>query len=134
MQLDTSYLVATTDITERNRAEEALRESEERFSKAFYSSPSAMVITRLADGCYLEVNDKFTKLTGYTREEAIGHTTVELGVWPSLQARTRAIQKLQKQGEIRDIELNLGTKSARCEPQRYQWRKLTFVASHVYSV
>lgn len=69
------------DITERKRAEEALRESEERFSKAFRSSPNVISILSLEDDRHVEINESFTRFTGYSREEVIGHSPKELDLW-----------------------------------------------------
>ena len=59
----------TIDITEQTRAAEALRQSEDKFSKAFHTSPDSININRLRDGLYLEINEGFTAMTGYTSED-----------------------------------------------------------------
>src|SRR5688572_10384624 len=69
------------DITERKRAEEALIASEERFSKAFNLSPLPMSLISLKGGKIIDVNDSFLKATGYSRQEVIGKTAVELKLW-----------------------------------------------------
>jgi PAS domain S-box-containing protein len=97
------------DISERKKAELALRESEEKFSKAFCSSPNPITILTLKDGRYLEVNDAFVQITGFSREEVIGRTRSELNMWVSSPENT--IQTLQKQGFIRNLEIELYTKS-----------------------
>ncbi len=73
--------VLITDITDRKRAEESLRLSEEKFSKAFHSSPSMMTITTLDGWKHIDVNEMFCRLTGYTREEVIGRSLNTLGLW-----------------------------------------------------
>ncbi len=85
------------DVTERKRAEQALRESEERFSKAFQSSPGAISISRLRDGMFIEVNNSFLQDKGYTREEIIGHTALQLNLWTDLEKRNH-INRLVKNG------------------------------------
>ena len=77
---DPSFVIVR-DISERKQAEELLRKSEEKFSKAFKASPEAISIASLDDGKYFEVNDQFLEITGYRREELIGHTSSELNFW-----------------------------------------------------
>ena len=76
------------DITERKRVEDALWNSENRFRTAFYTSPDAVNINRLEDGLYIDINQGFTLLTGYTREDVIGKTSIEINIWhnPGRQA------------------------------------------------
>jgi PAS domain S-box-containing protein len=69
------------DITERKRAEEALRESEDRFSRAFQTSPYAITITHAEDGKFVEINDAFTSMTGFSREEALADSAIGLKLW-----------------------------------------------------
>ena len=64
------------DITERKKAEDSLRRSEEKFSKAFHASPDSININRLVDGVYLAINEGFTRMTGYTAEEVMGHSSL----------------------------------------------------------
>ncbi len=71
------------DVTERHRSAEVLRESREQFAKVFYRSPALMWLSRLDDGCLLEVNDQFCAVTGFNREDAIGRTAVEIGLQPA---------------------------------------------------
>jgi PAS domain S-box-containing protein len=97
-------------VTERKRAEQALRESEEKFSMIFSASPVAISISRLADGKMVEINKSFVKMFGYTREEAIGRTSFELELVVDSQARTLSVQGLSKQDELNYIEMPLRTK------------------------
>ncbi|MBS1795400.1 MAG: PAS domain S-box protein [Acidobacteria bacterium] len=92
------------NITERKKAEEKLRESEERFAKAFNSSPLVLTITSLKTGRLIEVNETFVTATGYTREETIGRTTDELGLWARAGDREQELGLVRKNGEIRDLE------------------------------
>jgi PAS domain S-box-containing protein len=100
--LDEHYIVVAEDVTERKRAEAELLALEERFVKAFRASPSAINITRLSDGKLIEVNDRWTELCGYTRDEAIGRTIAEL----EIELRDRAYQELLRlDGRLRDLEV-----------------------------
>lgn len=69
------------DITEHKKAEEALKQSEERFSTAFRNNPAWITLTHLQTGKTIDVNVAWEKLTGYTRAEALGLTPVELGIY-----------------------------------------------------
>ncbi len=101
----------TKDITERRRMEEALRQSEEKFSKAFRSSPNAIAITTLRDGKFIEVNDSFTSITGYTRKEVIGHSSTELDIWARAKERARMLQILKEQDRVSNEEFEFRMKS-----------------------
>jgi PAS domain S-box-containing protein len=89
------------DVTGRKRNEEELRYSQEKFSKAFQSSPDSLVLSRVADSRIIEVNDVFVRLTGHSRAETIGRTTTELGVWADLQDRDRYLAALRG-GSVRE--------------------------------
>ncbi len=99
------------EITERKKAERALRQSEERFSKIFHSSPDWIAISTLSDGRFIDVNDAFLQITGYSREEVIGKTSAELSLWVDSDARDSMISMLREQHEIRDHEARFRMKS-----------------------
>lgn len=75
------WISAVVDIHDHRMAEEALHASELRFEAVFHLIPQATAIVRLSDGVHLQINDAFTRLTGYSREEIVGKSTVSLGVW-----------------------------------------------------
>ncbi len=105
-----TVLSIARNITERKKAEEKMRKSEQRFNRAFHSSPDATCISRLHDGRILDINDNFLKEYGYTREEVIGKTTIELGVW-SVESRAKMSQALIAQGFVRDQEIPVTNKA-----------------------
>ncbi len=85
--------------------------SEEKFSKAFRSSPDPMTITTFAEGKFLEVNDSFLSALGYFREEIIGHKVPELNIWVKPQDRLNFRRILQEQGVVRSQECEFKMKS-----------------------
>ncbi len=99
------------DITERKRIEDALRASEEKFAKAFQSSPDTLAISLIDTGKIIEVNDGFLKMSGYTREEAIGRTAQELNFWEDMNERKKMLDILQRDGKVRDFEVIARRKS-----------------------
>jgi PAS domain S-box-containing protein len=106
-----AVLSVVRDISERNRAEEAIRESHERFSKAFHSNPAPMSITDIENGRVIDINTKWLQILGYTREEIIGRTTIELGIWADSDQRPSLIRKLRSDGSLREVPTEFITKS-----------------------
>ncbi|MFB3923627.1 MAG: PAS domain S-box protein [Terriglobia bacterium] len=104
-------VVVLHDLTERRRAEEELRQSEERFRTAFHASPEPLTIARLDDGRYVDVNEAFLSSVGFTREEVMGHTGAELGIWVDSLLRTGLIRQLQSGQPIRDQEVQVRGKN-----------------------
>jgi PAS domain S-box-containing protein len=98
------------DVTDQRRAEAALRRSEERYRKAFRSSPDSITISEMATGRFIEVNEGFVKMSGYTRDEAIGKTSLELGIWRDPQNRASVVKKVKRDGSVRDYETDFVTK------------------------
>ncbi len=105
------YQSVGRDITEQKRAEEALRISEEKFRKAFFTSPDSVCITRLNDGMFISVNKGFTEITGYTEEDIAGKTSLEINIWKDPEDRRKIIEGLQANGEVRNYEARFLTKS-----------------------
>ena len=111
-QLNSSLEQKVAERTaELAKAEAELRQSEEKFAGAFRSSPSAITLIRLSDGCHIEVNDSFCHFTGYTREEILGHTALELNLWVNWEACAQLFQVLPEKGTIRNDEFEFRTKS-----------------------
>jgi PAS domain S-box-containing protein/putative nucleotidyltransferase with HDIG domain len=99
------------DITERKRMEESLRASEEKFAKAFYSSPQGLTITTLDDDKIIEVNNTYMDIFGYSREEVIGHTSLKLSNWVNPKDRAMLVNILKEKGFVRNKEVEVRTKS-----------------------
>ncbi len=91
------------DVTERRLREKALSEVKERFRLAFLTSPDAININKM-DGTYVDINLGFTELTGYSREEVIGRSAVDLAIWDIVEDRHLFINALQRDGQVRNME------------------------------
>jgi PAS domain S-box-containing protein len=92
------------DITDRRLAAAALRESDEKFRKAFYTSPDAVNINRLEDGRYVSINEGFTRMTGYTEGDVLGRTSLDVSIWTDPEDRRRLVAGLKEEGEVRNLE------------------------------
>lgn len=103
-------LTVVRDITQRLTAEQALRESEHKFSTAFRSSPCSLSISDLVTGRYLDVNAGFERVSGYSRDEVIGKTSMELGLWCDVADRAALVERLREQRMVRGYEVKLRTK------------------------
>jgi PAS domain S-box-containing protein len=99
------------DVSESKKAEARLRESEARFAKAFDASPLVLTISSLETGRLLEVNETFVNATGFSREEAIGKTTVELGLWAKPTDREEEMETVRQTGHIRNAEYVFQTRN-----------------------
>lgn len=105
-------VVATiVDISARKRAERLQNESEERFVQVFRNSPNAIVISRLADGVYMEANDAWTRLSGYAPDEVIGKSALDLGIWAIKSERSKMLSELQRNGSIREFRFHMRRKN-----------------------
>ncbi len=104
-------LSALTDITDRTRAEAALRESERRFMVAFHANPLPMSITSLDDQRHLEVNEAALRHSGYSREEMLGRRKTDMGFWVTPAQRERMLAELRAGGRVRDFEVGFRTRA-----------------------
>ena len=93
-----------SDINERKLAEYKQRESEDKFRKAFHTSPDLIKISRLNDGYIIEVNQGFLEVTEYTAEEVIGKSSIEIDMWVNAQDRELLLNGLRNHGRVSNLE------------------------------
>ena len=96
-------LAAIAVASNLREARQALAASETKFARAFRSSPDALTLSTLEDGRFIEVNDTFEKVSGYGRQEAVGRTSHELGLWRP-GSRQALIETLARDGSVRQQE------------------------------
>ncbi|OPX69677.1 MAG: sensory histidine kinase AtoS [Methanoregulaceae archaeon PtaB.Bin009] len=99
------------DITERKNAEEALRESEEKFSTVFRSSPVSLTLVSTKDGTCVDVNDAFVRESGYSREDVIGQKASEIGLFADPSESNHVFSLLETHGQVKNLEIRFRTKS-----------------------
>ena len=104
-------VAVNVDISEHKKAEQALRQSEERLAKAFHATPDAIIISRLLDGLIIEANEGWRKLFGHDPEEVIGQTSIELGIYVNPEDRQELIDRLHEKGFLHDFEIQVRRKS-----------------------
>lgn len=105
------YIVcSTSESMDRLRALMMLDQSEEKFARAFRSTPAPMSISRLSDGRFIDVNDACCKLWGYARDEFIGHTASQMNLWHDPADRQRFFEKFHASGSVRDLEIIIRTR------------------------
>jgi diguanylate cyclase (GGDEF)-like protein/PAS domain S-box-containing protein len=104
LRLDTlpARMIVVRDISEFQQTRERLQVSEEKFAKAFHASPDGMSLTQQADGKLLEVNEGFTRITGYDSHMMLNRTTLGLDLWVDVQQRQRMLERLHEDGYVRD--------------------------------
>jgi PAS domain S-box-containing protein len=93
--------------------QQALQESEQKFTKIFRNSPDPIALATLSDGCCVEANDSFLTLLEYSREQVIGQRLLDLGVWGDLDDRARVRQALQQHGYVRNLEVRSRTRTGK---------------------
>lgn len=104
-------MILNKKITDKVTAEDVLRESAEKFTKVFKSSPAVLAITTVEQGEYIEVNQAFEELTGYTNDEVAGRTSRKIGLWEDPKDRDMAIELFKEQGFVKNYNIKIKTKS-----------------------
>lgn len=112
------------DISERKRTEAALQLSEVKFSKAFNASPVTMGITTLENGRIIAVNDSFCRTLGYQREDIVGRTVAQIGLWKDECTRQLIIDLLKEKSSIRDKEIHFSNSTGEMRLGNYSAEKL----------
>ena len=107
------YARVQSELNERKALAATLSESEERYRAAFQASPDAVNINRVADGLYIDINEGFTRLTGWTREDVLGKSSLEIGIWRDQADRQRLVEALQRDGFCETLEADFVTKSGK---------------------
>ncbi|MCD4772454.1 MAG: PAS domain S-box protein [Bacteroidales bacterium] len=99
------------NIDKQYRAEDALKLSEEKFRKAFLTSPDSININRLEDGMYISINKGFTEIMGYTENDVLGKTSLELNLWKNHEDRKKLVHGLKSKGVVENLEIKFLSKS-----------------------
>jgi PAS domain S-box-containing protein len=113
------------DITQRKQMEKAVRESEEKFAKAFHSGPEITAITTLDEGTILDMNENYTRVTGFSREELLGHKARAMGVWVNSEDRLDMLRTLEKEGKVSGKEYKFYMKSGESRTWLFSAEKIT---------
>ena len=103
-------LSVATVITPLKKAHAALKESEESYRRVMEMAPDSITISRISDGRYFEVNEAFCRQTGYSREEAIGRSVLELNIYADPNDRKRVVEELRKNGWVDKMEIRFRAK------------------------
>eukprot|EP00659_Diplonema_papillatum_P013427 gene13427-20685_t len=104
-QLDTTeaLVVVVRDITQLKETQQRLQTSEEKFAKAFHASPDGLLLSRQSDGLLIEVNEGFSRITGFNSVMSLDQSTLDLGIWVDLNERKDMLERLQRDGFVRDF-------------------------------
>ncbi len=98
-----ALIIVVRDISQLKEAQQRLQASEEKFAKAFHASPDGMLLTRIRDGLMLEVNEGFSKITGYSRQEARNSSTFNLRLWANVKDRDWLTQQVRARGSVNNF-------------------------------
>jgi two-component system, cell cycle sensor histidine kinase and response regulator CckA len=112
-------VITAHDITERKKTDEAIKKSEEKFSKVFMTTPAGISISYLDSGRLIEVNREFERLFGHGRDEIIGRTSFDIGLWTDVRDREQIVRAILAGGAVKDRVLRLCAKNGAVLTLRY---------------
>ncbi|WP_413792940.1 MULTISPECIES: EAL domain-containing protein [unclassified Pseudomonas] len=107
--LDTTpaLVVVVRDISQLKETQQQLQTSEEKFAKAFHASPDGLLLSRQSDGLLIEVNEGFSRITGFNSALSVDRSTLDLGIWVNLNERKQMLDLLQRDGFVRDFSCHI---------------------------
>ncbi|MEN2396286.1 bifunctional diguanylate cyclase/phosphodiesterase [Pseudomonas halotolerans] len=107
--LDTTpaLVVVVRDISQLKETQQQLQTSEEKFAKAFHASPDGLLLSRQSDGLLIEVNEGFSRITGFNSALSVDRSTLDLGIWVNLNERKQMLDLLQRDGYVRDFRCHI---------------------------
>lgn len=114
------------DITERKKVESALKESEEKFSKAFYTTPVLMAISTIDTGEFIEVNKAFLDILKYNKNDIEGRTSTDLDLFVDPEQRKKVITQMASKGSVTDVEIQIRGKNGRIFDMLFSASPITF--------
>jgi PAS domain S-box-containing protein len=119
-----AYINQISIAIHRYRSEQALLDSEHRFQMTFAMSPDSVNVNQLKDGVYIDVNQGFTEITGYSREEIIGYSSLERNIWANPEDRQFLVKELSEKGYVKNMEAVFNTKNGE--------QKVGLMSAHIY--
>ena len=118
------------DITERKHAEEQLRRSEAMLARLFDASPDALLVSEVETGALVRVNDRFVEMTGFSRDELIGRSSLDLGIWVDPSQRVKMVEALERDGVVHAMPVSRRTKDGRLLSVRYSAARMQLDGRH----
>ena len=112
------------DITDRKRAEEALKESEEKYSKVFRAAPAGIAVASLDEARFLDVNEEFERIYGFSRNELIGRSALDIGLWFDPAERDHVVNLLKRGEPVQELEVLTRTKNGDLRTVRYNAQQI----------
>ena len=113
VSMDTGDVVVITarDITQKKKESQELTEANEKLLKIFRGIPEILTVSTIEDGRFVDINDAFTNILGYTREEVIGRPVAEIGLWHPYWQREMLIRKFKEEGLLKNQEVTMRKRS-----------------------